>query len=387
MDNVIAWFLDYWPYAVALVVVAVGASFLFRKAARAYRDHQKRFHAEEAQMRRLVELKKTYYPLTEAAIAAAPDEELLEGTALSIQIPLQKQDDPERAFAALPEAQQLIYVLDVFVSDGKAAVFFKESLPFSVLIDKPDEDCSVGDVLLEANSLYVDLNEAINGGRVIEMELHAVAQVGFEKTERLRFLSDAYGTVCPVNLEKDSSQLCLSRGTQHLTAAAEEHIQVENERGEPVSVFADVLSFSDRGGKAEVSVAVNLLLRDSEGVYSAQQRVLSVEAASPEGGGELCGARVASINAERAGEEIVTDLSVVLDYSCAEFGEIDYLTSVELDSEHPYDLSALPSLTIVKAGSRDRWELAKIYHSRVDAIGELNAKYPLDGDLLLIPRA
>ncbi|MBR3094540.1 MAG: hypothetical protein IKH12_03005, partial [Clostridia bacterium] len=104
MDNVIAWFRDYWPYAVALVVVAVGASFLFRKAARAYRDHQKRFHAEEAQMRRLVELKKTYYPLTEAAIAAAPAEELLEGTALSIQIPLQKQDDPERAFAALPEA-------------------------------------------------------------------------------------------------------------------------------------------------------------------------------------------------------------------------------------------------------------------------------------------
>ena len=166
--------------------------------------------------------------------------------------------------------------------EGSRPVFFKESLPFSVLIDKPDEDCSVGDVLLEANSLYVDLNEAVNGGRVIEMELHAVAQVGFEKTERLRFLSDAYGTVCPVNLEKDSSQLCLSRGTQHLTAAAEEHIQVENERGEPVSVFADVLSFSDRGGKAEVSVAVNLLLRDSEGVYSAQQRVLSVEAASPE---------------------------------------------------------------------------------------------------------
>lgn len=127
MDNVIAWFRDYWPYAVALVVVAVGASFVFRKAAKAYKEHQKRFHAEEAQMRRLVELKKTYYPLTEAAVAAAPAEELLEGTALSIQIPLQKQDDPERAFAALPEAQQLIYVLDVFVSDGKAETFFKES--------------------------------------------------------------------------------------------------------------------------------------------------------------------------------------------------------------------------------------------------------------------
>ena len=127
MDNVIAWFRDYWPYAVALVVVAVGASFIFRKAAKAYKDHQKRFHAEEAQMRRLVELKNTYYPLTEAAIAAAPAEELLEGTALSLQIPLQKQDDPERAFALLPEEQQLIYVLDVFVSDKTATTFFKES--------------------------------------------------------------------------------------------------------------------------------------------------------------------------------------------------------------------------------------------------------------------
>ena len=127
MDNLIAWFRDYWPYAVALVVVAVGASFIFRKAAKAYKDHQERFHAEEAQMRRLVELKETYYPLTEAAIAAAPAEELLEGTALSLQIPLQKQDDPERAFALLPEEQQLIYVLDVFVSDKTATTFFKES--------------------------------------------------------------------------------------------------------------------------------------------------------------------------------------------------------------------------------------------------------------------
>ena len=113
MDNVIAWFRDYWPYALLLVAVAVGASFIFRKAGRAYKAHQKTFHEEEAQMRRLVELKKTYYPLTKEAIAAAPDDELLEGTALSLQIPLQKSDDPERAFSLLPQVQQLIYVLDV----------------------------------------------------------------------------------------------------------------------------------------------------------------------------------------------------------------------------------------------------------------------------------
>lgn len=127
MENIIAWFRDYWPYAIALVVVAVGASFLFRKAAQSYRAHQKTFHAQESEMRRLVELKEKYYPLTEAAIADAPVDELLEGTALSMQIPLQKSDDPEGAFQKLSDVQQMIYVLDVFTSDKTAAAFFKES--------------------------------------------------------------------------------------------------------------------------------------------------------------------------------------------------------------------------------------------------------------------
>ena len=127
MQAVIAWFRDYWPYAIALVVVAVGASFLFRKAAQSYRAHQKTFPAQESEMRRLVALKEQYYPLTAQAIAAAPKEELLEGTALSIQIPLQKSDDPDGAFKNLSDVQQMIYVLDVFTSDKTAATFFKES--------------------------------------------------------------------------------------------------------------------------------------------------------------------------------------------------------------------------------------------------------------------
>ena len=127
MQAVIDWFRNYWPYAIALVVVAVGASFLFRKAAKAYRAHQKSFHAQEREMRRLVELTEKYYPLTAAAIADAPKDELLEGTALSIQIPLQKADDPEGAFQKLSDVQQMIYVLDVFSSDKTAAAFFKES--------------------------------------------------------------------------------------------------------------------------------------------------------------------------------------------------------------------------------------------------------------------
>ena len=123
----IDWFRQYWPYALALVAACAFAAFMIKKAAAAYRKHQTEFHAQEAKMRRLKALKETYVPLTREAIANAAPDELLEGTALGLQLKLQKEENMERAFLALNEGQQFIYTLDVFLSDKTAAVFFKEN--------------------------------------------------------------------------------------------------------------------------------------------------------------------------------------------------------------------------------------------------------------------
>ncbi len=123
----IEWFRLYWPYALALAAACLLAAFMIKKAAVAYKRHQKEFHAEEARMRRLKALKDTYVPLTPAAIENAQVEDLLEGTALGLQLRLQKEENMERAFLALNEARQFVYTLDVFLSDKTAAVFFKEN--------------------------------------------------------------------------------------------------------------------------------------------------------------------------------------------------------------------------------------------------------------------
>ncbi len=123
----IEWFRLYWPYALALAAACVLAAFMIKKAAVAYRRHQTEYHAEESRMRRLKALKERYVPLIPEAIANASTEELLEGTALGLQLRLQKEVNMERAFLALNEAQQFVYTLDVFLSDKTAAVFFKEN--------------------------------------------------------------------------------------------------------------------------------------------------------------------------------------------------------------------------------------------------------------------
>ena len=123
----IDWFRQYWPYALALVAACIFAAFMIKKAAAAYRRHQTEFHAQESEMRRLKALKEHYVPLTETALEKAEPSELLEGTALGLQLQLQKQENMECAFLALNEAQQYIYTLDVFLSDKTAEKFFKEN--------------------------------------------------------------------------------------------------------------------------------------------------------------------------------------------------------------------------------------------------------------------
>ena len=63
------------------------------------------------------------------------------------------------------------------------------------------------------------------------------------------------------------------------------------------------------------------------------------------------------------------------------------LESAELDEEHPFDLSSLPAVTLVRVEGESLWELARSYHSSTDAVTALNDAEEREGKMLLIPRA
>lgn len=162
----VQWFREYWPYAVGLVGVCVAAFFIFRAAARAYSAHQKSLRAEEKYITRLLALKEKYVPLTEETIEKAPEEELLEGTALGIQLFLQKQEKDEKAFEELSDEKKYIYTLDVFVSDKTLGKFFRENsailksrlVPALELISLK----SFGERILVISKMFDDRDETVS---------------------------------------------------------------------------------------------------------------------------------------------------------------------------------------------------------------------------------
>jgi len=121
------WFSEYWQYALLLVAAVVVAFFAFRAAAKAYSAHKKSYREEEKYIINLKALKEKYVPLTETAIENAPDDELLAGTALGIQLKLQKVDDIETEFEKLSDEKKLMYTLDIFIDDETLEEFFKEN--------------------------------------------------------------------------------------------------------------------------------------------------------------------------------------------------------------------------------------------------------------------
>lgn len=121
------WLNEYWHLLIVLVIVIVVATVIFYFAVRALSRHNREYKAQEKEIKRLMSLKEKYKNLTSDVILSADDSELLEGTALSYQLILQKQEDIEGEFNKMNDFKKDVYALDVFVQDGSCKEFFHEN--------------------------------------------------------------------------------------------------------------------------------------------------------------------------------------------------------------------------------------------------------------------
>lgn len=121
------WFKNYWYLVIIFVIVCAVTAVIMYFAARAYSRHRRDYRNREKEIKRLLELKEKYQTLTEEVIMSADENELLEGTALSYQLVLQKIDDIEAAFEEMSDCKKDIYTLDVFVHDASVKTFFSEN--------------------------------------------------------------------------------------------------------------------------------------------------------------------------------------------------------------------------------------------------------------------
>ena len=121
------WFSQYGYLVAVFFVVLVVFVVVLNKAAKAYSKHFNTVNEQKKQLEYMTNLKNKYRNITAEELSECSEEEILEGFALLSQIEMQKSDDMEAFFRTLPKIKQLIYVLDVFVQDESAEIFFSQN--------------------------------------------------------------------------------------------------------------------------------------------------------------------------------------------------------------------------------------------------------------------
>lgn len=160
------WFSEYGYLVAVFFVVLVVFVVVLNKAAKAYSKHFNTLNEQKKQLEYMTNLKNKYRNITAEELSECSEEEILEGFALLSQIEMQKSDDMEAFFRTLPKIKQFIYVLDVFVQDESAEVFFSQNgeILTDIIIDAVKEIGmnDFADELSEIGKMYNKDDESVS---------------------------------------------------------------------------------------------------------------------------------------------------------------------------------------------------------------------------------
>lgn len=110
--------IEYWYLWLIFAVLLIVTVFVWKKAAAAAAKRFRRVHGNIAAVRREDELSAMFADVSEEAIAAAGDADLIEGLALLAQKCVEVRPDIKTAFKELPEVWREVYAVNVFISDA-----------------------------------------------------------------------------------------------------------------------------------------------------------------------------------------------------------------------------------------------------------------------------
>jgi hypothetical protein len=260
--------------------------------------------------------------------------------------------------------------------------------PFSQIVDIGCESLEHCSINIELTSAYFEIINTISNEKALDTELHAVMQLVSYSKQNLCYVSDTYSNKMPAECIVETKQFNLVSGIQKLKLISDERINVADDCSDVLSAFVDISDISQEQSKLRVTVGINIIYRDSNGLLSAVRRMVNMEGEATTSSLRINGSRLCDIYLRPDGQFIDGHLSVELSYLVCSSVEIKQVTAVKLDEEACFELSRYPSVTLVKVEKESLWELAKTYHSSIEEIKAYNdLEDGVEGKLLLIPKA
>ena len=260
------------------------------------------------------------------------------------------------------------------------------SLPFSQMVDTgvdANDSCSI---IIQPTSAYYRLLDTINGEKALECELHALMQIVCRKRETVRYISDAYSNLMPVDISRRVAVFTHSAETQRLRLCCEEHINIADDCADVLCVFPSITDTQLSGGKCVCSIQLDIIYRSRSGALSAAKRNLKAEGECTTENPRLLSSRIADSYIRPDGTVLECRINtehISSNIKSIEISGVEQLNTLE---EKSYNFGDFPSLSLVRSEGESLWELAKRYHSSVELISLASESSENGNKLLLIPK-
>ena len=121
------WFSEHGYLIGVFALVVIVFIIVLNFAAKANSKHYNTLNEQKKKLEHMTAIKNKYKNITAEELSTCSEDEILEGFALVYQSEIQKCDDMEAYFSTLPKEKQFVYVLDVFVGDEGAEVFYSQN--------------------------------------------------------------------------------------------------------------------------------------------------------------------------------------------------------------------------------------------------------------------
>ena len=247
---------------------------------------------------------------------------------------------------------------------------------------------AMGSVTAMFTGVYFDLPER-DGDSQVKAELHLVAQTVCREAKEIAYIADIYSN--RTALTGQTEALTLMGGAQPVTMrqTVTGSAELMGGAGEVLTASAGVGTVTVEGDTVKTTVNVRAVMRQEGSGYTAVRCRLAAEfTADLPAGTALQAVTVTASDVYCAAAGGALDVRVVLqmDATAAAVRSVMTVTGVEEDEAAFAAAPATPSVTLVRLGSdADMWEVAKKYHSTVEAIAAANGDR--QGGLVLIPKA
>ena len=259
--------------------------------------------------------------------------------------------------------------------------------PFSQIVELNEERMDASSVSIVLTGSYYELTESINGEKVLEMEVHALIQMISSGSVSFRRITDAYSNRMPLKEETEILQLKSSGQEEKVCLHASETLNVMEDCKEVLGIMPSVSRAAHEQGKLSAAVNFDIVYRLTDGLISAVRRTILLEGSCEVPSARIVQARIDNLQTIAEGAELKADFELVFELVHSEDVELRRLCAVELAEDSPYSADSFATLTLVRDEGESLWELAKRYHSSVEAIQRENASESgVKSTFLLIPK-